>query len=646
MSRYCQNNCNPLGTSGSQFPTAPIILDPPQDYHDLPITGELTTAHALDHRATTSYKAPSVEDTDDDDDNPAEPRAGTPLLIARELTAGRNSYATYSPYDPDKPDHRGLMIPNTPRLKPTLATKIGQQRITTRQRIKTPDRPLGVYHREVQLEPNENENQDRPDLSDIKILTATSFLQFCRSPGVKAMRFNHNEPEVNTEPPPTVTLPSLSEKGFEDILKGKGDIARAMKAFPDSMSSFIDECFRPCLLRKVTEADIEKFMTSKPEQTQEDILRKLPNWLHDLHDTFLPRLANELPPRRSWDHKIELMPGKNPPYFKNRPLSQPELRVVRKWLDDNLSKGFIRESKAPCAAPLMLAAKPGGGVRVCQDYRGLNNITIKNRYPLPLVRETLDSLGKAKFFTKLDIIAAFNKLRIAEGDEWKTAFITRFGLFETLVTPFGLCNAPSSFQHYINHTLFDILDRFCTAYLDDVLVYSATREEHRNHVREVVRRLRDAGLQIDIDKSEFETSRTTYLGLIITPEGIQMDLAKVTAVRNWKDPPNVRELQRFLGFANFYRRFIKDFSRIAQPLHDLSKKGAPWVWDGVKKEAFEKLKTAFTTNPTLAFFDHNRKTVLETDASDWASGGILSQYDEEGKLPSRLLLSKTLRSRV
>ena len=201
----------------------------------------------------------------------------------------------------------------------------------------------------------------------------------------------------------------------------------------------------------------------------------------------------------------------------------------------------------------MLAAKLGGGVRVCQDYRGLNNITIKNRYPLPLVRETLDALSKAKYYTKLDIIAAFNKLRIAEGDEWKTAFIIRFGLFETLVTPFGLCNAPSSFQHYINHTLFDLLDRSCTAYLDDVLVYSATRKEHRKHVREVVRRLRDACLQIDIDKSKFETSRTKYLGLIITPEGIQIDPTKVATVRNWKEPLNVRELQRFLGFANFYQ---------------------------------------------------------------------------------------------
>jgi hypothetical protein len=180
-------------------------------------------------------------------------------------------------------------------------------------------------------------------------------------------------------------------------------------------------------------------------------------------------------------------------------MSPQELKVIRKWLDDNLAKGFIRESKARCAAPLLLAAKPGGGVRICHDYRGLNNVTIKNRYPLPLIRETLDALCHAKFYTKLDVIAAFNNLRIAEGHEWKTAFITRFGLFESLVVPFGLCNAPASFQNYINHALFDILDKFCTAYLDDVLIYSLTRKEHRAHVREVTQRLREAGPDLSMD---------------------------------------------------------------------------------------------------------------------------------------------------
>jgi hypothetical protein len=185
-------------------------------------------------------------------------------------------------------------------------------------------------------------------------------------------------------------------------------------------------------------------------------------------------------------------------------------------LDDNLTKGFIRKSRSCSAAPLLLAAKPGGGVRICQDYQGLNNITIKNRYPLPLIREPLDALYGAKIYTKLDIIAAFSKLRIAEGHEWKTAFIICFGLYESLVMPFGLYNTPASFQNYINHILYNLLDQICTAYLYDVLVFEKTRHEHGGHVQEVVQRLHETGLQIDIGKYEFEVISTKYLGIIVT----------------------------------------------------------------------------------------------------------------------------------
>ncbi|RAL60857.1 hypothetical protein DID88_010182 [Monilinia fructigena] len=424
----------------------------------------------------------------------------------------------------------------------------------------------------------------------------------------------------------------LNEEEYRDILLGEGDLAKTLSQLPPHLHDFVYDCYKPAHLRKISEADVSKFLTGKPELSDAEIRQKLPLWLQDKLPAFLPRHADTLPPRRAWDHKIELMPGKKPPYFKNRPLSPLELEVVRKWIDDNLSKGFIRESRSRSAAPLLLAAKPGGGVRICQDYRGLNNVTIKNRYPLPIVRETLDALCNATVYTKLDIIAAFNKLRIAEGDEWKTAFITRFGLFESLVMPFGLCNAPASFQHYINHTLFNELDKYCTAYLDDVLVYSADKSEHREHVRTIVQKLADAGLQIDINKCEFETVSTRYLGLIITTNGIQMDPEKVTAIMSWEQPLSVKDLQRFLGFANFYRRFIKDFSKICRPLNDLLRKDIGWIWDASHRDAFATLKDAFITAPVLAYFDHNKRTVLETDASDWASGGVLSQYDSDGLL--------------
>ncbi|KAI0995362.1 hypothetical protein K3495_g12820 [Podosphaera aphanis] len=198
--------------------------------------------------------------------------------------------------------------------------------------------------------------------------------------------------------------------------------------------------------------------------------------------------------------------------------------------------------------------------------------------------------------------------------------------------PFGLCNAPASFQHYINHQLFDILDKFCTAYLDDVPIYSKNRKEYRDHARQVVSRLQEAGLQIDINKCEFETTRTKYRGLIITPEGIEMGKEKVKAIKTWEPPGSVRELQRFLGFANFYRRFIKDLSKICRPLTELLQKDKPYIWGSPQQLAFRTLQSSFKTPPILAYYDYNKKTVIETDASDWTSGGVLSQLNENGLL--------------
>src|SRR5438045_1178041 len=291
------------------------------------------------------------------------------------------------------------------------------------------------------------------------------------------------------------------------------------------------------------------------------------------------------------------MPGKQAPYHKNRPLSPAELKCVKKWIDEMLDKGFICESTSPAAALLLLAAKPGGSIRICHDYCGLNAVTIKNRYPLPLICETLDALCNARYFTKLNMIAAFNWIWIAEGHEWLTAFITQFGLYEMLVTPFGLCNVPATFQNY-NHTLHNALDDYCTAYLDDILVFSKTHAEHTKHVDEIIQRLGNAGLQIDINKLEFYTTKTKYLSLIIL-NGMTMDPEKVQALQEWKDPTSVKELQQFLGFANFYQRFIQSYSAVVEPMTRLLKKGAAWSWGPDQIQAFKTLKTAFTTTPVL-----------------------------------------------
>lgn len=321
-------------------------------------------------------------------------------------------------------------------------------------------------------------------------------------------------------------------------------------------------------------ADINKALAPKKVV---DIKSLLPKHYQSYYNLFNPKEAEKLPPLRGpgVDHKIdlELKDGQQPqpPWGPLYSMSRGELLVLRRELTALLEKGFIRVSSSPASSPVLFAKKPGGGLRLCIDYRALNAITKKDRYPLPLIRETLNNLSKAKWFTKLDVIAAFHKIRVAEGDEWKTAFRTRFGLFEWLVTPFGMANSPSTFQRYINWTLREYLDEFCSAYLDDVLIYTdGNLKQHQEHVRKVLSKLQDAGLYVDIKKCEFEVKTTKYLGFIIEAEkGIRMDPDKIKAIKDWEAPKTVKGVRSFLGFANFYRRFIRDFAKVAAPLSTL-----------------------------------------------------------------------------
>lgn len=519
------------------------------------------------------------------------------------------------------------------------------------------------------------------DLKDFKIVNAETFTLTSKMRGVHISATTWAELQAAQKEKQRVAMPTLSEDAWREIMQGNGepykkffenpevhefiDVCKAEAAgervsatsfrLGETPRSFVnrvcnlDEAEEPAKLEEerkptpltdidricgITEEDVQKFMekSTRPKYTPEEVKARFLDEYKDLSHVANPRDADIIPEHRSYDHKIELIPGNELPYSRARPMSPQELRVIKQWLDDNLAKGFIRPSTSDVASPVLLARKPGGGVRICVDYRGINNISLKNRYPLPLIKETLDAICKAKWFTKVDVIAAFNRLRMAEGHEWLTAFITRFGLYESLVCPFGLSGAPASFQNFINDVLYDILDVYATAYLDDVLIFSETYEDHIKHVREVLQRLIDAGLQIDIDKCEFHTQRTKYLGLIITPGGIEMDQEKVEAVTHWEAPTSRRQLQRFLGFANFYRRFIAKFSSMAKPLYELTKKTVEWQWEDRHNRAFEALKAAFTTAPVLKIYDWEKPTVVEVDASDWSSGGTLSQMHDDGEL--------------
>ena len=376
---------------------------------------------------------------------------------------------------------------------------------------------------------------------------------------------------------------------------------------------------------------------------------KVPKWINPENQITFDKNAlytQRLPPHRpNVDHHIELTTTDDKvPWGPLYNMSRDELLVLRATLIDLLDKNFIRVSKSSAAAPVLFVKKPGGGLRFCVDYRALNDISKKDRYPLPRIVETLNRIAQAKWFTKLDVVAAFHAIRIAEGEEWKTAFRTRFGLFEWLVTPFGLTNAPSTFQRFINWVLREFLDIFASAYIDDILIFTeGSKEEHRKQVNQVLAKLREAGLTIDIDKCEFETQKTKYLGFILEPGKISMDPEKVEAVEKWEIPHSVKDVQTFLGFANFYRRFIPEFSKIAAPLSNLTKKDAPFKWTETTDQAFRELKKRFISSPILQMFDHLRRTVVETDASGYSIGAILLQADEKDVLHPVAYLSKKMR---
>jgi len=359
---------------------------------------------------------------------------------------------------------------------------------------------------------------------------------------------------------------------------------------------------------------------------------QLPEKYAEYAQVFSKMQADKLPPHRPYDHNIPVVEGATVPFGPVYNLSQTELQVLHEYIQENLAKGFIRRSESPAGAPVLFFKNKDRSLRLCVDYRGLNKVTIPNRCPLPLISETFDRLGKAKYFTKLDMRGAYNLLRIKEGDEWKTAFRCRYGHFEYTVMPFGLMNAPGTFQAFANDVLRDYLDDFVVLYIDDILIYSDNLEEHTAHVRKVLSKLQDAGLCLKLEKCSFDKDKVEFLGFVIGTDGISMDPAKVAAIRDWPTPSSVSDVQCFLGFSNFYRRFVRKYSHIAAPLTALLKKNTNFAWTASAQAAFTELKLRFTSNPVLRHFQPDRPCVIETDASDKALGAVCSQRDRDGRL--------------
>lgn len=370
----------------------------------------------------------------------------------------------------------------------------------------------------------------------------------------------------------------------------------------------------------------------------------IPEPYQKFKELFSKEAADVLPDHQPWDHTIPLQPGVQPPHGPIYSLSENELASLRSYIDENLAKGFIRSSSSPAGAPILFVKKKDGSLRLCVDYRGLNNLTIKNRYALPLISELLDRVRSAKYFTKLDLRGAYNLVRIAKGEEWKTAFRTRYGHFEYLVMPFGLTNAPASFQSLINNVLREHLDRFVIVYLDDILVYSDTLEDHIDHVSKVLELLEKHKLFVKGEKCVFHANKVEFLGYEISTQGIYMDSSKVASLRSWPAPTNITELQSFLGFANYYRRFVLNYSKVAFALTSLLRKEVKWDWTSQCQEAFDTLKEKFLSAPILRHFDPSLPSTIETDASDFSYGAVLSQRDSSGSLRPVAFFSKKMSS--
>ena len=331
-----------------------------------------------------------------------------------------------------------------------------------------------------------------------------------------------------------------------------------------------------------------------------------------------------MPPDRDIEFVIELQPGTAPISKRSYRMPPNELAELKVQLQDLLDKGFIRPSSSPWGCPALFVKKKDNSLRLCVDYRPLNAVTIKNKYPLPRIDILFDQLAGAKVFSKIDLRSGYHQIKIKPCDIPKTAFSTRYGLYEYLVMSFGLTNAPAYFMYLMNSVFMPELDKFVVVFIDDILIYSKNEEDHAEHLRIVLQRLRDH-LYAKFSKCEFWLDSVKFLSHTISSEGISVDPTKVQEVMDWESPTSVHQILSFIGLARYYHQFIPDFSRIAKPMTKLLKKGVKFVWDDKCEEAFQTLKVRLSTALVLATPDSTKPFDVYCDASGTGLGCVLMQ---------------------
>jgi hypothetical protein len=348
---------------------------------------------------------------------------------------------------------------------------------------------------------------------------------------------------------------------------------------------------------------------------------------------YLPRM----PPDRDIEFVIELQPGTAP--ISKRPYRMPsnELAELKIQLQDLLNKGYIHPSASLWGCPDLFVKKKDNSLRLCVDYHPLNAITIKNKYPLPRIDILFDQLAGAKVFSKIDLRSGYHQIKIRSSDIPKTAFSTRYGLYEYMVMLFGLTNALAYFMYLMNSVFMKEFNKFIVVFIDDILIYSKNSEDHANHLHIVLQRLRDHHLYAKFSKCEFWLNTVKFLGHTISSDGISIDPSKVQEVIDWKPPTSVHQICSFLGLAGYYHHFIPNFSRVAKPMTELLKKGVKFSWDQKCEEAFHTLRAHLTTAPVLAQPDVSKPFDIYCDASGIGLGCVLMQDNRVIAYASRAL---------
>ena len=380
-----------------------------------------------------------------------------------------------------------------------------------------------------------------------------------------------------------------------------------------------------------------RFQTNTPSLASDHNSKMCPEKLKQLLDEYkmvFEPLPKQLPPFRDiTGHTIPLQPGASPPYRAPYRLSPLELKEVKKQIQELLENKFIQPSRSPYGSPVLFVQKKDGTLRMCIDYRALNKLTIHDKYPLPRTDELLDKVKGASIFSSLDLTSGYHQIRIHPDDVPKTAFTAAGEHYEFRVLPFGLTNAPSTFQRCMN-SLFKHLP-FVAVYLDDILIFSKTAEEHLDHLKQVLQIIKQESLYCKLKKCEFNQTELKFVGHIVGAKGIRPDPEKLSAVTGWPAPHNIHELRKFLGFTNYFRKFLQGYSQRTAPLTNLLRKNVAYEWTKICQESFDQLKIDLTSAPVLVSPDTTQSYELIADACGTGIGSVLLQNEKPIAFESR-----------